>query len=300
MTVRYGYACINRTLREHDVRTNRDMKQATFDDDTELQYTAELCVSNLKGLLEVLEWNVQHDIYVFRITSMPFPWFTEWSVSDLPDDGEYTEHDVRAYANEIATFVQQHDIRLTMHPGHYCCLASPTDSTYHNAVDSLKAHARFFDLLEQPRSPHAAINIHIGGTYDDKEATLWRFGDRYQQLPDAVRSRLVVENDDTQSQFSVQDLYRLYREVDIPVTFDYHHHHCHPGSLNERSALHYASRTWPDDVRQLTHYSESHPDKSRPQAHSEYVQSLPDDYGKCFDCIVEAKGKEQAVIEQLS
>lgn len=299
MSTRYGYACINRTLREHDVRTNRDMMQATFIDDDNLEYTAELCTENLQGLLEVLEWNVQHDIRLFRVTSMPFPWFTEWSFSQLPDSGNYTRHDVRVYADKIASFVEEHDIRLTMHPGHYCCLASPTDSTYRNTVDSLEAHARFMDLLNLPRSPQAAINIHIGGTYDDKEATLWRFADRYKQLPDNVRSRLVVENDDTESQFAVQDLYRLHREVSIPVTFDYHHHRCNPGTLNERAALHFASRTWPDGIRPLTHYSETHTDKDRVEAHSDRIDTLPDTYSKCIDCIVEAKHKEQAVLEHV-
>lgn len=299
MPVRYGYACMNRTLREHDVRTNRDMKQATFKDDDGLEYTCELCVKNLRGLLEVLKWNVQHDIYVFRVTSTPFSWFTEWSLTDLPSSGAYTLQDVLQASGKIARFVDKHNIRLTMHPGHYCCLASPTDSTYKNTVSALEAHAQFMDLLDLPRSPRAAINIHIGGAYDDKSETLQRFGKRYKQLSPAVRSRLVVENDDTASLFSVQDLYRLHREVSIPVTFDYHHHRCNSGTLSEQAALFYASRTWPKDVRQLTHYSETHSDKNRVQAHSDRIDTLPATYGKSFDCIVEAKHKEQTVLSHV-
>lgn len=287
---RYGYACINSTLRDEDVRTNKDMKKATFEGDDDLEYTAELCIRNLKGLLEVLEWNIQHDIKVFRITSMPFPWFTEWRIDDLP---AVKLAQIHSYAREIRELVNEHDIRLTMHPGHYCCLASPTDSTYQNAVDSLEAHGRFMNLLQLEQSPYNAINIHIGGTYDDKHDTLDRFIERYNELLPCVKNRLVVENDDTASQFSVSDLYLQCKRNSLPITFDYHHHKFNDGGLTTTQARILAAQTWPDDVTPLVHYSESHPDKDRPQAHSEYVDELPDGD---FDCIVESKGKEQAVL----
>ena len=91
-----------------------------------------------------------------------------------------------------------------------------------------------------------------------------------------------------------------------------------------------ASSTWPDNVRQCCHYSEgrkaeqrlmldsimernniSYDDierwptmhaiskeimKTRPQAHSDYIQDEINTYGKDLDIVVEAKAKELAVI----
>lgn len=53
-----------------------------------------------------------------------------------------------------------------------------------------------------------------------------------------VRKRLVVENDDKRKQYAVEDLYMgIYNKIGIPITFDYHHHWCHPGELTQEEAL---------------------------------------------------------------
>ena len=281
--MRYGYACICQSMREYDVRTNRDMNKSTFEDD-DLSYTQELCERNLEGLLKVLQFNVHNDIYVFRISSMPFPWFSEWHIDDLPDPTN-----LRHMANLVSRYIDKHDIRVTMHPGHFVNPASPTQSTVENSLSSLDAHGRFLDCIGRPRSHDAAINIHVGGHYGDKQATLNRFEDVYARMPDKVSSRLVVENDDKDSMYSVRDLVHL--DIDIPVTFDYHHHQFHPDGLSERSALYLAATTW--DTRQLTHYSES---PNGTPKHSKRIESYPKNYGVDHDCIIEAKDKELALL----
>ena len=45
-------------------------------------------------------------------------------------------------------------------------------------------------------SNYNKINIHVGGTYNDKEATLKRFCKNFELLADHTKKRLVVENDD--------------------------------------------------------------------------------------------------------
>lgn len=281
--MRVGYACINSTLRQYDIRTNRDMNKATFEDD-DMSYTQELCESNLRGLMHVLQFNYNHGIHLFRITSMPFPWYTEWHIDDLPHPDR-----LRSLADTVSQYIDNHGMRVTMHPGHFVNPASPTDSVVENSLSSLEAHGRFLDCIGQPRSPEAAINIHVGGHYGDKASTLRRFEEVYTRMPDKVSSRLVVENDDKDSMYSVRDLVSL--DIDIPVTFDYHHHGFHPDDISERYALELARTTW--DCRQLTHYSESADGTPK---HSDMIDRLPDDYGYDIDCVVEAKDKELAVL----
>ena len=154
------------------------------------------------------------------------------------------------------------------------------------------------DALLQPRSHLAKINIHLGGAYGDKQQAAKTFCQNFTRLSDAVKSRLTVENDDRTNLFSTKELYDyVYTHTGIPIVFDFHHHAIHPDGLSERDGLALAFKTW--QVRPCTHYSESK-QLERPtailRAHSTLVYSKIPDYGFDFDCVVEAKGKEQAVL----
>ena len=160
------------------------------------------------------------------------------------------------------------------------------------------------DLLNQPRNHWAKINIHIGGVYGDKKSAMERFCTNFERLPNSVKSRLTVENDDKASMYSVQDLYdSVYKVIGIPIVFDYHHHRFNDGGLNEQEALELAILTW-NNIVPVVHYSESRSieqedSKIRPQAHSDYVYDYIDTYGNEVDIMVEAKAKELAVLKYM-
>jgi UV DNA damage endonuclease len=103
------------------------------------------------------------------------------------------------------------------------------------------------------------INIHIGATYNDKPGTIARWLHNYYRLSDSCRARLVIENDDKASMYSVRELYEyLHVPTAIPITFDYWHHTFNTGDLSEREAFFLARETWDrHNVTQCTHYSES-------------------------------------------
>jgi UV DNA damage endonuclease len=101
--------------------------------------------------------------------------------------------------------------------------------------------------------------------------------------------------------YSVKDLMYIHKKIGIPIVFDYHHHQFCTGDLTEKEALQLASTTWPKDIRPIVHYSESkalheNDNKQKPQAHSEYINALPDTYGIEVDCMVESKAKELAIL----
>ncbi len=83
-------------------------------------------------------------------------------------------------------------MRLTFHPSHWCKLASESADTVARAVESVTHHGRWLDLMELPRSPRYAINVHIGAHYGDKAATADRFCDVVTALPPRARERLTV------------------------------------------------------------------------------------------------------------
>ena len=80
------------------------------------------------------------------------------------------------------------------------------------------------DLMGFKPSHWNKINIHIGGVYGDKLATLDRFAQNFERLSVNCKARLTLENDDWLRGFAVKDLLPLSRRCGIPIVFDFHHH----------------------------------------------------------------------------
>ena len=295
---RMGYACINMQLSNQKPRvyTGRSMIKRTFKSKG-INYASELGLQNCKDLLEIIKWNHDNGFNFFRITSNLFPWCSEYKLSDMPDYDEIC--DVLSNAGSYAI---DNDIRITCHPGPFNVLTSPHEHVVENCIKDLTTHGEVFDLMNLSRTPYNKINIHIGGAYGDKVSSMERFCENFHRLPDSVKSRLTVENDDKASMYSVVDLYEgVYCKIGIPIVFDYHHHRFCNGGLSEEDALEVAISTW-NNIVPVVHYSESRnieqeDDKIRPQAHSDYVYDYIDTYGNEVDIMVEAKAKELAVLK---
>jgi len=292
-TTRLGYCCINLSL-DRKVTANRGMIKKTFQEKG-VQYCSELAHQNIKDILTILKWNVANDIYVYRMSSDVFPWMSEYSIQALPNFQEILQ-DMQA----IGQFALANNIRLSMHPGQFDVLPSPTQSVVDKTVKDLDQHAEIMDLMGLPIDHRFPINIHVGGTYGDKEAAADRFCQNFARLSPSAKSRLVVENDDKATQYSVQDLFTLITaRIGTPITFDFHHHRFNTGGLSEEAALRLAASTWP--CTPLTHYSSSRKtfeDSSViARSHADYIYEQINPYGLTLDIEVEAKAKDLAVLQ---
>ena len=292
-----GYACINMKLSNQKPRvyTGRSMIKRTFEQKG-IRYASELGLQNCKDLMEIIKWNNEHQFKFFRITSNLFPWCSEYRLQDMPD---YME--IKSTLREIGEYVKENQMRITSHPGPFNVLTSPHEHVVQNCIKDLSIHGEVFDMMNLSRTPWNKINIHIGGVYGDKVSAMERFCKNFERLPNSVKSRLTVENDDKASMYSVKDLYDgVYEVIGIPIVFDYHHHRFNTGDLSEREALEMACSTW-GDVKPVVHYSESRSlekkdNKIREQAHSDYIYEYIDTYDCDVDIMVEAKMKELAVL----
>jgi len=299
-TTNYGYCCINTTLQKSDkITTNRSMIKRTFAEKG-IEYASELALANVKDLVKIINWNNRQGIKLFRISSDMFPWMSEYNLSDLPDYDKISN--ILRGAGKIAMDNGQ---RLTFHPGPFDVLASTTQSVVDKCIKDLNKHGEIMDLLGLPRNHSAPINIHVNTTQGGKEASMQRFCDNFHLLDASVRTRLVVENDDKEKQYTTEDLYQgVYSKVGVPITFDYHHHWCHPGELTQEEALKLASTTWPKGIKQLVHYSSCqmiHEDETQTnkRAHADYIYEYIDTYGLLLDIELEAKAKELALENYL-
>ena len=116
---------------------------------------------------------------------------------------------------------------------------------------------------------------------------------------------LTNSNDDKATMYSVKDLMYIHERIGIPIVFDYHHHKFCTGDMTEQEALELAISTWPKGITPVVHYSESKAlhesnNKLKPQAHSDYINNLPNTYGNKVDIMVEAKAKELSILPYLS
>ena len=292
-----GYACINMTLGKEKITTNRSMIKKTFLTKG-VSYVSELAYKNVVDLEKILKWNVKNNIYFFRVSSDIFPWASEYDLETLPQI-----HLIRIVLQRIGKFIQENNVRITCHPGPFNVLGSPTDDVVRRTIIDLELHGKIFDLMGLSKTPFNKINIHCNGAYGDKVETMKRFCRKFDMLSDSVKSRLTVENDDKASMYSVKDLMQIHNTIGIPIVFDYHHHKFCTGDLVEEDALRLATSTW-GTITPVVHYSESkalheNDSKIKPQAHSDYIDILPNTYGLDVDIMLETKQKELALLKVI-
>ena len=288
-----GYACINMSLGKN-VTTNRSMVKRTFEAKG-LDYVSELALANSKDVLKILVWNKNNNIKFFRLSSAMVPWGDGLDLTTLKDYNE-----ISTALRKAGDYAKANGIRITSHPGPFVVLTSPKENVVEAAIKDLELHGKIFDLLGLSQTPYNKINIHCNGVYGDKLSAMDRFCENYLKLSDSVKKRLTVENDDKASMYNVKDLMYIHNRINIPIVFDYHHHLFNTGDLSEEEALKLAITTW-GDITPVVHYSESkalHEEntKLKPQAHSDYIKSLPNTYGLDVDIMVEAKAKELAIL----
>lgn len=318
-----GYACVNMTLSKQKITTARTVRMATWKQNG-LDVISDKAVQNVRDLRTITKWNIENGYKLFRVGSELIPWIDHYDVTKLKDF-EAICHMLA----EIGHMARENDLRLTAHPGQYRVLCSPVQDVVERTIRELQYDSFLFDLMGYSPSHHNKINIHIGGAYGDKQAALDRWISNWKRLDEGTKARLVVENDDKPSMYNVQDLMYVHEQIGIPVTFDYYHHSLHPGDLSEQEALEMAMSTWPTDIVPCTHYSECRRDeqqkviqeifekngidydtlddwptfkkmhldfqKTKINAHSDYIEKEIQDYGHRIDVMVEAKAKELAV-----
>lgn len=291
----YGYCCINMTLKEEsNTYIGRSMIKRTFEAKG-IEYASELALANVRDMIEIIKWNEKKGIKLYRMSSDMFPWMSEYEFADLPD---YKK--ISTLLRGVGNLAKKYGQRLTFHPGPFDVLASLNPNVVKKTIRDLNQHGEIMDMIGLPRTPYAAINIHVNTTQGGKAESMQRFVENFELLDDSVKTRLVVENDDKETQYTTEDLHEgVYSKIGVPITFDYHHHWCHPGSLTQEEALKLASTTW-GDTKQLVHFSSCktiHEDETQnnKRAHADFIYEFIDSYGLSLDIEIEAKAKELAV-----
>jgi UV DNA damage endonuclease len=242
--IRIGYACVNTRLPSAS-RTCR-LKRA------DKNRLIELSRANVAALKRILDWNREHEIRLFRISSETIP-FASHPVNRIPW-WDLLGPDLRSIGN----FVRRHRMRVSMHPGQYTVLNSPHERVVENSLAELEYHARFLDALGVG-SGHRIV-IHLGGTYGNKVESMARLAANFRRLTARAARRIALENDE--KSYTLSDVLTLGRQLRLPVILDVFHHACNPSFPNDdlTRVIRKAAATWRrTDGPPKLHYSDPRP-----------------------------------------
>jgi UV DNA damage endonuclease len=284
-----GLVCITTSdaVRFRTVTRKRLLQLSEIEQETVLR---ELYTDNLKRLDKAIGFCVVNQIKLYRMTSALFP----FADTDL---GEAVLHSMTEELRKTGDRALSLGIRLVLHPDQFVVLSSDKLSVVENSIKILATHALILDMLGQPRSPQALMNIHGGKS--DRSSQLKSV---IRDLPESIRSRLTFENDEYA--YSSSEILEVCLDTGVPMVFDAHHHviHEHLETYDDPSVaemLAAARTSWSVPEWQLVHISNGREFFADPR-HSDLITEMPNCYYQAPWIEVEAKFKELAIEKLLA
>ena len=299
--VQLGLCCMNITLKENKVPVYAARRMIVrIINEKGIEELKRRILANLNDLLKMIQWNEWNGIRVFRLSSELFQHKNNPKVPDYDYDFAIP------LLQRIGALARRYGHRLTFHPGQFNVLGTPRTKAWHQTLQDLEYHATVLDIMGMGKD--SVMVIHGGGVYDDKEATIARWIERYHNLPDKIKNRLVLEN--CEKSYSIVDCLNISKKTGIPLVFDTHHFECykllHPDESFEDPSYYIPLilDTWTiSGIKPKFHVSEQGSGKIG--HHSDYIDVLPEylleipeKYGVAIDIMIEAKKKE-LTIQQL-
>lgn len=284
-----GYACLTVGVPNTGFKTCRKANATE-------EKLKELIHFNLNSLEKLIDYNIKNNIKLFRISSDIIP-FGSSPVNTLAWWELF-----KPQFEQIGSKIKSSGMRVSMHPGQYTVLNSPDEDVVSRAVEDLNYHTRFLDNLGV--GPAHKIILHIGGVYQEKEKAMERFVKTYQTLlSDAIKKRLVIENDDRS--YTVSEVLTISQATGAPVIYDNLHNAINTSDVTKDDAywIELTRKTWKvEDGRQKIHYSQQSP-MNRIGAHTQTIAIDPflDFYHQVsredLDIMLEVKDKNLSAVK---
>jgi UV DNA damage endonuclease len=292
--IRFGLCCI---FHEQPIRFRRTTAASLGRSSRreQLDRLSSLCLENGQALLAALRYCRDHGIGDFRINSQILPLATHpelgYRIGDLP-----AHRDIEDAFRRCGRLAAEHGLRTTLHPDQFVLLSSPFEQVTRHSLEELRYQTEVAELVGSD-----VINLHGGGAYGDKAAALGRLRRRIEALPEEIRSRLSLENDDRV--YTPSELLAVCSDTGVPLVYDVHHHRCLPDELSVEEATARALGTW--EREPLFHLSSPRGGwkAAAPRVHDDYIDpaDLPELWlslgrERTFTIEIEAKAKEAAIL----
>ena len=275
----------------------------------------DLMVHNISATQKAIQFisTLESELRMFRISSDLLPAYTEpnWSYF-------WQRLDVKNYAEKhfktIGDIARNCDIRLSFHPGQFCCLASDNEDVVRRSIEEFEYHVDIARWMRYGQKfQDMKINVHVAGRRGSEGIR-----NSYYKLSPEARNCITIENEEMS-----HGLDECLKLCDIiPIVLDIHHHlikdHEYIEPTNNRITQ--ILDSW-QGVRPTVHYSLSREDllinhcvdtkpniiqllnegykKQKLRAHSDYMwNNAVNDWALSHlawaDLMVEAKAKNLA------
>jgi UV DNA damage endonuclease len=253
-----------------------------------------LCLDNARSLVAAVEEVHRLGFGSFRVSSPLLPLYTHpevgYRLEELPDAQEIT-----VTLRSVKALKEKHLHRISFHPDQFTLLSSPRPEVTAASLKDLAYQVMLAELIGAD-----VINIHGGGVYGDKQSALSRLVKEISALPEPIRSRLTLENDDRS--YTVEDLLPVCEQLNVPLVYDVHHHRCNPDALTVAEAtdacLQRCQRLGREPYYHIS--SPKHGWGGKPGPHADFIDiaDFPAEWHGLEATIdVEAKAKELAVLK---
>ena len=266
-------------------------------------------------LHDIFAYLDKKQIRMYRMSSDVAPYVTH---PDMPQfHGQIRE--CRQELRDLGAEAKRLDLRLSFHPSQFIVINSPDPELRRKSIADLLSQAEMLDCMDM--GPEAVLVIHGGGTYGDVEAGMARWIETWHELPEPVKRRLVLENDDLR--YSAANVLHIHEHTGVRLIFDVQHFWClNSEGLELKPTVNRFLRTWPENVRPKLHFSSprtemreierknrktgkketvlmppiwtGHADYNHPFEFISFMRSVSD--LREFDVMLEAKAKDLALL----
>lgn len=286
LKVRVGYACINLSFKD----SYKNYRLATVEKKDEEKITNVLW-HNIRLLREIIDYNIKHNIYVYRVSSDLIPFCTHPYIEALYKEKVLNNEEMYEHFKHMRLMQQTYNLRLSIHPSQFNVLSSPNKEVVERSVKEINAQTEWIKMLYGEN-----VVIHIGGVYGDKEAALARFKDNLHYVDQKLIS---IENDD--KSYHSADVVGICQPRAIKWVYDYHHDRCYPSLEKESIEL---VRSYPPSKYHLS----TGLDAWNARPHADYISKSDYILFNMFlekagikeaDVVFEAKKKNKAIFHIL-
>ena len=179
----------------------------------------DIMVHNAAAAKRLVEYvgSLPPELRMVRLGSNQLPcatqrdWMYFWS---RPDVVAYCEKHYRAVGDTARAL----DVRLSMHPGQFCVLASDNDEIVERSIEEFEYHASLIRWMGYgQRFQDFKCNVHISGRKGPAGIR-----DTLKRLSPEARNTITIENDE--NKWGLE--HSLELADDLALVLDIHHHWC--------------------------------------------------------------------------
>ena len=291
MKVRLGYVALSKAL--DDVTTSSTITYTNYiNKNYNTSKLLEITKNNLDSLYEIIKYNVKNNFHFYRLTSKLVPLATHDKV-----DFDYITPLLDEY-KKIGKLINDNNIRVDTHPDQYAVLNSMDSKIVKNTVEILEYHYKIMDAIG---IKDKIIILHVGSSACGKKASITRFINNFNKLPDHIKKCIAVENDD--KVYNIKDVLELCHKINIPMVLDYHHFICNNEKEDINDYLKEIIDTWDGKLPKMHFSSPKSKLKKEFRSHSDYINkecfikfiNILKKQDKDIDIMLEAKAKDDAI-----